>query len=58
MHLRNLTMGIAGAAIGLAGMAATAAAEDVQFIPNLVYKTGPYAPSERLPHTVSPTIST
>ncbi len=45
MHLRNLTMGIAGAAIGLAGMAATAAAEDVQFIPNLVYKTGPYAPS-------------
>ena len=45
MHFRKLTLGLAGAAIGLAGAASSAMAADPQFVPNLVYKTGPYAPS-------------
>ena len=45
--LRNLTLALLGAVVGVAGMAATspAAVADEQFIPMLVYRTGPYAPS-------------
>ncbi len=45
MSIRSLTMTLAGAAIGLAGLAGAASAADQIYIPNLVYKTGPYGPS-------------
>jgi branched-chain amino acid transport system substrate-binding protein len=44
MNFRSVTMTMAAAAVGLLGLAGAAQAEG-QFIPNLVYKTGPYAPS-------------
>lgn len=44
MNFRSVTMTMAAAAVGLFGLAGAAQAEG-QFIPNLVYKTGPYAPS-------------
>ncbi len=47
MRLRKLTLVFLGAAVGLTGLVATtpAAAQNEQFIPMLVYRTGPYAPS-------------
>ena len=47
MTLRNLTLALLGAVVGLGGLfvAAPAAVADEQFIPMLVYRTGPYAPS-------------
>ncbi|SDF93059.1 MULTISPECIES: ABC transporter substrate-binding protein [Thalassobaculum] len=44
MNFRSVTMTMAAAAVGLFGLTGAAQAEG-QFIPNLVYKTGPYAPS-------------
>ena len=47
MKLRNVTLALLGAAVGIVGVSATtpAVAEGEQFIPMLVYRTGPYAPS-------------
>jgi branched-chain amino acid transport system substrate-binding protein len=46
MKFRTLFLGIVGAAVGVAGVAGVKAAyADEQFIPMLVYRTGPYAPS-------------
>jgi branched-chain amino acid transport system substrate-binding protein len=40
-------LGVIGAAVGLSGLASTqaVAAEDAQFFPMFVYRTGPYAPN-------------
>ncbi len=47
MKLRNITLALLGAAVGLTGLVATtpAVAQNEQFIPMLVYRTGAYAPS-------------
>jgi branched-chain amino acid transport system substrate-binding protein len=47
MKLRNVTLALLGAAVGIVGVSATtpAVAEGEQFIPMLTYRTGPYAPS-------------
>jgi branched-chain amino acid transport system substrate-binding protein len=47
MRLRNVSLAFAGAATVLAGLLAAppATAQSEQFIPMLVYRTGPYAPS-------------
>lgn len=45
MRIRSLTMALAGAAAGLMGLTGAASAADGIYIPNLVYKTGPYGPS-------------
>jgi branched-chain amino acid transport system substrate-binding protein len=38
-------LGLAAAAVGLCAMAAPALAQNEQFLPSLVYRTGPYAPN-------------
>ncbi len=46
MNIRTIILGAVAATVGLSGLAATAAvAQNEQFIPMLVYRTGPYAPS-------------
>jgi branched-chain amino acid transport system substrate-binding protein len=46
MKIGKLVLGLAGAAVGLTTVYATdALAQNEQFIPMLVYRTGPYAPS-------------
>ncbi len=46
MKLRNLLLSAIGAMVGLSGLAATAVmAEETQFFPLFVYRTGPYAPN-------------
>ncbi|MCP3976823.1 MAG: ABC transporter substrate-binding protein, partial [bacterium] len=47
MNIKTLILAAAGGVVGLSGLAATspAQAEGEQFIPMLVYRTGPYAPS-------------
>ena len=47
MKWRKLTLVLVGAAIGVTGVLGTApaVAQNEQFIPMLVYRTGPYAPS-------------
>jgi branched-chain amino acid transport system substrate-binding protein len=46
MKIGKLVLGLAGAAVGLTTVYATEAlAQNEQFIPMLVYRTGPYAPS-------------
>ena len=43
---RTLTAAAVGAAIGVTALAGgTAMAQDAQFIPSMVYRTGPYAPN-------------
>ncbi len=46
MKLRNLLLGTIGAMVGLSGLVSTqAVAQDAQFFPMFVYRTGPYAPN-------------
>ena len=47
MNIRNLTLALLGAAVGVTGLLASspAAVADEQFFPMLVYRTGAYAPS-------------
>ncbi|HEX9568770.1 MAG TPA: ABC transporter substrate-binding protein [Rhodospirillales bacterium] len=46
MKFRTLFLGVVGAAVGVTGVAGVKAAfAQEQFIPMLVYRTGPYAPS-------------
>lgn len=47
MNLRNMTLSLLGAAVAASGtlVAEPSFAQDEQFIPMLVYRTGPYAPS-------------
>jgi branched-chain amino acid transport system substrate-binding protein len=47
MKTRTLTLALLGAAVGVSGLlpAAPALAQNEQFIPMLVYRTGAYAPS-------------
>jgi branched-chain amino acid transport system substrate-binding protein len=46
MKFRTLFLGLVGATVGVTGIAGMKAAlADEQFIPMLVYRTGPYAPS-------------
>ena len=43
--MKHLTISLAAAAIGLSAAALPAAAQNEQFFPLLVYRTGPYAPN-------------
>ncbi len=47
MRFRHLALALLGTAVGLTGLTAAepAAAQNEQFFPMLVYRTGPYAPS-------------
>ena len=46
MNIKTLILAAVGGVVGLSGLAASPAlAEGEQFIPMLVYRTGPYAPS-------------
>ncbi len=47
MTIRNMTLALLAAAVGVTGLLASspAAVADEQFFPMLVYRTGPYAPS-------------
>ncbi len=58
MMLRSLTLSLLAAAVGVTGLVATkpAVAAGEQFIPMLVYRTGPYAPSG-IPAPTPPAVS-
>ena len=43
--MMKVTLAVGAAAIGVAAMAAPAMAQNEQFLPSLVYRTGPYAPN-------------
>src|ERR1700691_5855041 len=45
MRLRTMLIAAAAVTAGLAAAAQEAAAQNEQFIPRLVYRTGPYAPN-------------
>ncbi|NQU56126.1 MAG: ABC transporter substrate-binding protein, partial [Rhodospirillales bacterium] len=45
MTLTKLTLAAVGLAIGISGFAVAEAKASEQFIPSLVYRTGPYAPN-------------
>ena len=45
MKLKKLSLTILGAVVGVTGMIGAFAQEDGQFVPSLVYRTGPYAPN-------------
>jgi branched-chain amino acid transport system substrate-binding protein len=45
MKLTKLTLAAVGLAVGFSGFAAVSAQAAEQFIPSLVYRTGPYAPN-------------
>jgi branched-chain amino acid transport system substrate-binding protein len=45
MSMHSKTLGLAAALVAAAALAAPAAAQSEQFLPSLVYRTGPYAPN-------------
>ena len=45
MKLKKLSLTILGAVVGVTGMVSALAQEDAQYVPSMVYRTGPYAPN-------------